>query len=96
MRILKAKTLHPNKRIIPISDITYLKTYGVPLKELLDGQELIKPIEVYTHKISENIRYGVNAKIYMEKKWSVHKGNQRLKAALKLGYTHIEAIVINE
>ena len=70
MRILKAKTLHPNKRIIPISDITYLKTHGVPLKELIDGQELINPIEVYTHKISENIRYGVNGKIYMEKRFN--------------------------
>jgi len=96
MKLLKAKTLHPKKTIIPISDLTYIKFYGVPLKELLDGEELIDPIQVIKHKISQTVRYGVNGTIYMEKKWSVHKGNQRVKAAIQLGYTHIEAIVINE
>jgi hypothetical protein len=33
---------------------------------------------------------------YIEKRWSVYKGNQRLQAAKQLGYTHIEGIIINE
>ena len=34
--------------------------------------------------------------IYSEKRYSVFRGSQRVQAALKLGYTHIEGIVINE
>ena len=96
MKILRAKTLHPKKIVLPISKLTYIKSHGVPLKELLDGEELINPIEVNKHEISETVRYGVNGTIYMEKEWSVYRGNQRVKAAIQLGYTHIEAIQINE
>jgi|TARA_B110000114_G_C14791159_1_gene276835 ParB-like chromosome segregation protein Spo0J len=96
LKLLKAKTSHPKKIVLKISDLTYLKSHGVPLKELLEGQELVDPIQVNKHKISPVTRYGVNGNIYMEKEWSVHKGNQRVKAAIQLGYTHIEAIVINE
>jgi hypothetical protein len=52
-----------------------------------------QPIEVFKHKISETPRMGVGGKPYIEKKYSVHKGSQRVTRAIQLGYTHIEAIV---
>jgi hypothetical protein len=38
---------------------------------------------------------GANGTPYIEKQYSVFKGSQRVKAALQLGYTHIEGIIIN-
>jgi predicted aldo/keto reductase-like oxidoreductase len=51
------------------------------------------PIEVFKHKISKTPRMGVGGKTYVEKKFSVLKGSQRVTRAIELGYTHIEAVV---
>jgi hypothetical protein len=66
-----------------------------PLKQLLDGEELINPIEVLKHEVSLTSRKGVNGVEYTEKEYSVWRGSQRVQAARQLGYTHIEGIVIN-
>tara|TARA_B100000927_G_scaffold72791_1_gene57890 strand:- start:184 stop:393 length:210 start_codon:yes stop_codon:yes gene_type:complete len=67
-----------------------------PLKELLDGEDLRNPIEVRQHTYSLTPRKGVGGKPYAEKQYSVFRGSQRVQAAIKRGYTHIEGIVINE
>ena len=67
-----------------------------PLPELLSGEELQNPIEVRQHHYSLTPRKGVGGKAYEEKRYSVFRGSQRVQAAIKLGYTHIEGIVINE
>jgi len=98
MKILKAKTSHPKKTILKISDLTYIKYYeehGVYLQDISKDFEMIEPIEINQHTISETPRYGANGSIYKEKKYSVVKGNQRVTLAKKLGYTHIEGIVLN-
>lgn len=95
MKILKAKTSHPQKLTIAISDCNYIKTM-TPLKELLNGEELINPIEVKKNHITEEDKYGANGKLVKQKQYSSWRGSQRIQAALQLGYTHIEAIVINE
>jgi|SRR5210317_704087 len=95
MKILKAKISHPKKQIFQISDLTYIRSM-TPLKELIDGEEMIDPIEVVKHEISDRVRYGASGVPYIEKKFSVYKGSQRIQAALKLGYTHIEGIITNE
>ena len=48
MKILKAKTSHQDKEVFRISELTIIKN-SKPLKELLNGQELIDPIEVIIH-----------------------------------------------
>jgi len=95
MKILKAKTSHPKKQIFQISDLTYIRSM-TPLKELLNGEEMIDPIQVVKHEILNEARYGASGVPYKEKRWSVYKGSQRIQAALKLGYTHIEGIIENE
>jgi hypothetical protein len=67
-----------------------------PLKELLNGEDMIEPIEIMKHEQSENLRLGANGVNFVEKKYSVWRGNQRIQAAIQLGYTHIEGIIINE
>ena len=95
MKILQAKRNYLNKQIFQISDLTYI-TRITPLKELLNGEDMIEPIEIMKHEQSENLRLGANGVNFVEKKYSVWRGNQRIQAALQLGYTHIEGIIINE
>ena len=94
MKLLKAKS--GNKKIVlEINKIHCIKTM-TPLQQLLDGEEMQNTIEVKKHTYSLIPRKGVNGVPYSEKRYSVFRGSQRVQAALKLGYTHIEGIVINE
>ena len=98
MKTLKAKTLHPKKQILKISDLTYNQHYHKYNVKLDQGVDKItdimeQPIEVFKHKISETPRMGVGGKPYIEKSYSVQVGGQRGTRAVQLGYTHIEAIV---
>jgi hypothetical protein len=98
MKILKAKTSHPKKQILKISDLTYNNYYEKYNTKLVQGVEIINdimdnPIEVIKHKIIPTPRYGADGVRYKEKVFSVYKGNQRVTKAKKLGYTHIEAII---
>ena len=99
MKTLKAKTSHPKKQIFPISELAYIKYYEVNevyLQKLSEPFDMIDPIEINKHVISPTVRYGAGNKIYKEKKYSVVRGNQRVTLAKKLGYTHIEGVIINE
>ena len=93
MRILKAKISHPKKQTFLISDLTYIKKR--PWPSLIKGEEMIDPIEVIQHTISDTPRYGANGILYKEKKYSIYKGSSRINAAIELGYDAIEGIIIN-
>ena len=94
-KILKAKK-GENKIVINIDEnLAYIKTM-TPLQELLDGEDMLNPIEVRRHEISNKPRYGINGVSYKEKEFSVWRGSQRVQAAIKLGYTHIEGVIVNE
>jgi len=98
MKLLKAKTSHPKKQILKISDLSYIKYYeqhGVYLQDLSKEFNMINPIEINQHEISKTPRYGAGGKLYKEKRYSVVRGNQRVTMAKKLGYTHIEGIILN-
>jgi hypothetical protein len=95
MKILKSKQSHPKKQIFQISELTYIKSM-TPLQELLNGEEMLYPIKVIKHETFNVERMGAQGIPYTEKKWSVWEGSQRIQAAIKLGYTHIEGIIVNE
>ena len=95
MKILKAKADNQKKIILEISKIHYIKSM-TPLPELLEGEEMQNPIEVRQHSYSLQPRKGVNGVAYAEKQYSVFRGSQRVQAAIKLGYTHIEGVILNE
>ena len=102
MKLLKAKTSHPKKQIFQISDLNYNHYYEKNnsklvngAEDILNGAEMIDPIQVKKYSNSNvGERYGANGKIYRERVYGVWKGNQRVTAAIKLGYTHIEGIII--
>ena len=95
MKLLKAKQETQKKIILEINKIHYIKSM-TPLPELLDGEDMQNPIEVRKHTYSLTPRKGVNGVAYAEKQYSVFRGSQRVQAAIKLGYTHIEGVIINE
>ena len=101
MKVLKAKTSHPKKQIFPINDLNYNLYYTKNnsklvngAEDILDGAEMIDPIQVKKYVKSSKARYGANGKVYREREYGVWKGNQRVTAAVKLGYTHIEGIIV--
>ena len=101
MKILKAKTSHPKKQIFQISDLNYNLYYTNNnsklvngAEDLLEGAEMIDPIQVKKYTKLKTPRYGDSGKVYREREYCVCKGNQRVTAAIKLGYTHIEGIIV--
>ena len=95
MKLLKAKADNQKKIILEISKIHYIKSM-TPLPELIKGEDMQNPIEVRKHTYSLIPRKGVGGKAYAEKQYSVFRGSQRVQAAIKMGYTHIEGVIINE
>ena len=95
MKVLKAKTSHPKKTIFQIKDLYYVK-HNIALKDIVDGKEMLDPVEVIRHSISDKPRLGANGTPYIEKKFSVLRGSRRITAALKKGFTHIEGVIVNE
>ena len=95
MKVLKAKTSHPKKTIFQIKDLYYVK-HNIALKDIVDGKEMLDPVEVIRHSISDKPRLGVNGTPYIEKEFSVLRGSRRITAALKKGFTHIEGVIVNE
>ena len=95
MKLLKAKADNQKKIILEISKIHYIKSM-TPLPELLKGEDMQNPIEVRKHTYSLTPRKGVNGVAYAEKQYSVFRGSQRVQAAIKLGYTHIEGVILND
>ena len=96
MKILKAKTSHPNKEVFKISELTYNTTSTPMAQALIETLEnnLNNPIEVVIHLKSDKVRYGSMGYPYIEKKYSVKKGSSRINYALENGYTHIEGIIV--
>jgi predicted MPP superfamily phosphohydrolase len=99
MKILKAKTSHPKKKILAISDLHFDRYYeknNIVLEDLLKSNTLQTPIEVEQRKINPNPRVGALGVRYTEKDLVVLKGSQRITTAKKMGYTHIEGIIVND
>jgi len=95
MKLLKAQLQNQKKKIFQISDLNYVKN-GLALQAILDGEEMINPIEILQKEISETPRMGAANQPYNEHRYAVHKGSSRIQAAVKLGYTHIEGVIIND
>ena len=84
MKLLKAKQSHPKKQIFQISKLGYVKN-GIMLQDILEGKEMLDCVEI-EHDINPNY----------DKEYFVFKGSSRIEAAVKMGFTHIEGIIINE
>ena len=82
MKLLKAKQKHPKKKIFQISKLSYVKN-GIMLQDILDGKEMNDAVLI-EHDTNPNY----------DKEYFVFKGSSRIEAAVKMGFTHIEGIII--
>ena len=92
MMILKAKKESKKKTIFKISDLNYVK-HCLVLNDLLESKELINPIEVKIDKHTGVM--GAGGVPYAKKHFCVYRGSRRVTTAIKLGYTHIEGVIID-
>ena len=96
-QILKSKIRHKNSFFIDVKDLAINPTRETN-QDILLTLEMIHPIEV--EPIEGSLRTGVGGAVYRGgcegKKYTVHKGNSRVKAARQLGFTHIEGIYRND
>ena len=104
---LTSKQKHPNSEYYDIDLLAYSPTRAIN-EDVVETGIMLHPIEVY---LIENdlessapqgqLRYGAGGVLYktnnhIGKKYIVHKGNSRVRAALKMGYTHIEGYLLHE
>ena len=88
MKTLKAKTLHPKKQILKISDLTYNQHYTMYDVKLNQGVDEItdimeQPIEVFKHQVSDTPRVGALGKAYKEKKSIIDVAHEQTGLSLK-------------
>ena len=95
MKLLKAKLVNSKKIVVALDNIKYIKSMP-PLQELMNGEELELPIEVWEYEKGTGEKTGVNGTTYIHKPYMTFRGSQRVNAAIRLGYTHIEALVIKD
>ena len=96
MNVLRSQVKKKNSQYLDIDDLAYISPESRGLnKDVLETGVMINPIVVY--RIDGVARMGTGGVDYRQgcvgKKYLVHKGNSRVPAALKLGYTHIEGII---
>ena len=104
---LTSKQKHPNSEYYDIQLLAYSPTREIN-EDVVETGIMLHPIKVY---LIENdmgcsapqghFRYGVGGALYrmksaVDKKYLVHKGNSRVRAAIKMGYTHIEGYLLHE
>ena len=106
-RTLTSKQKHPNSEYYDIELLAYSPTRAIN-EDVVETGIMLHPIEVY---LIENdlessapqgqLRYGAGGALYktnnhIGKKYIVHKGNSRVRAAIEMGYTHIEGYLLHE
>ena len=89
MKTLIAKNKQKKSKIFKISDLTFVQ-HNLILDDLLESQELLNPIEVKIDNHSSVM--GAGGVPYVKKHF---RGSRRVTTALKLGYTHIEGVIID-
>jgi len=104
---LTSKEKHPDNEYYDIQLLAYSPTREIN-EDVVETGIMIHPIEVY---LIENdlecsapqgqLRFGAGGALYktnncIGKKYIVHKGNSRVRAAIKMGYTHIEGYLLHE
>ena len=92
MKTLIAKNKLKKSKIFKISDLTFVQ-HNLILDDLLESQELLNPIEVKIDKHKGVM--GAGGVPYAKKHFCVFRGSRRVTTALKLGYTHIEGVIID-
>jgi|DEB0MinimDraft_4_1074332.scaffolds.fasta_scaffold10678_3 hypothetical protein len=96
MKVLKAKERQDNIQVFKISDLKIVATREIN-EDVVKTGVMLHPIEIYDRRDMrfDGERYGANGSIYVHKDYDVWRGNSRVKAAIHMGYTHIEGVILD-
>ena len=104
---LTSKQKHPDSEYYDIEWLAYIPTREIN-EDVVETGIMLHPIEVYLivndlecSAPQGQMRFGAGGALYktnsfVGKKYIVHKGNSRVRAAIKMGYTHIEGYLLHE
>ena len=91
MKIMKAKNKLKKSKIFEINNLTHVK-HNLILDDLFQSHELLNPVEIKIDKHTGVM--GANGVPYAKKHFVVFRGSRRINTAIKLGYTHIEGVIV--
>ena len=96
MKVLRAKEKRPNIHSFKISDLKIQAAREIN-DDVVKTGVMLHPIEIRDRRDmrTDNLRYGANGVLYVHKDYDVWRGNSRVKAAIDMGYTHIEGVFLD-
>ena len=96
MKVLRAKEKRPNIHSFKISDLK-IQTSRAINDDVVQTGVMLHPIEIRDRRDmrTDNLRYGGAGALYVHKDYDVWRGNSRVKAAIDMGYTHIEGVFLD-
>jgi hypothetical protein len=96
MKVLRAKEKRPNIHSFKISDLKIQVSRAIN-DDVVKTGVMLHPIEIRDRRDmrTDNLRYGGAGALYVHKDYDVWRGNSRVKAAIDMGYTHIEGVFLD-
>jgi|TARA_R110000824_G_scaffold194936_2_gene377584 hypothetical protein len=96
MKVLRAKEKRPNIHSFKISDLKIQASRAIN-DDVVKTGVMLHPIEIRDRRDmrTDNLRYGGAGALYVHKDYDVWRGNSRVKAAIDMGYTHIEGVFLD-
>ena len=96
MKVLRSKEKRPNTHSFKISDLKIIAGREIN-DDVVKTGVMLHPIEIRDRRDmrTDNLRYGGAGALYVHKDYDVWRGNSRVKAAIEMGYTHIEGVFLD-
>ena len=96
MKVLRAQEKQPNTHSFKISDLTIVNAREIN-EDVVKTGVMLHPVEIRDRRnmITDKPKYGAGGVLYVQKDYDVWRGNSRVKAAIHLGYTHIEGVFLD-
>tara|TARA_R110002020_G_scaffold126830_1_gene284773 strand:+ start:459 stop:752 length:294 start_codon:yes stop_codon:yes gene_type:complete len=96
MKVLRAQEKQPNTHSFKISDLKIVNAREIN-EDVVKTGVMLHPVEIRDRRnmITDKPKYGAGGVLYVQKDYDVWRGNSRVKAAIHLGYTHIEGVFLD-
>ena len=96
MKVLRAQEKQPNTHSFKISDLKIVNAREIN-EDVVKTGVMLQPVEIRDRRnmITDKPKYGAGGVLYVQKDYDVWRGNSRVKAAIHLGYTHIEGVFLD-
>ena len=96
MKVLRAQEKQPNTHSFKISDLKIVNAREIN-EDVVKTGVMLHTVEIRDRRnmITDKPKNGAGGVLYVQKDYDVWRGNSRVKAAIHLGYTHIEGVFLD-